>query len=52
MKNQTLHFFVAKTSSPFLFDQFSLTIEHRKFEVFHFSKLTRFFNPSPLDLSY
>ena len=34
-----------------LFNQFSLMIEHRKSEVFHFSRLTRTFNPPPLDLS-
>jgi len=34
-----------------LFDQFGLTIEHGKSEVFHFSRLTRNFNPPPLDCS-
>jgi len=34
-----------------LFDQFILMIEHGKYKVFHFSKLARVFNLSPLDLS-
>jgi len=34
-----------------LFNQFSLMIEHRKSEVFNFSRLTRIFNPPLLDLS-
>ena len=34
-----------------LFDQFRLAIEHRKLKNFHFSRLTRNFNPSLLDIS-
>ena len=33
-----------------LFEQFSLVIEHNKSEVFHFSRATKNFNSSPLDL--
>ena len=34
-----------------LLEQFSLTIEYRKSEIFHFSKLQGLFNSSSLDLS-
>ena len=34
-----------------LLDRFSLKLEHRKTEVFDFSRLNGFFNPPPLDLS-
>jgi len=34
-----------------LFDQFGLIIEHGKSKVLYFSRLTRNFNPSSLDLS-
>ena len=34
-----------------LFDQSGLMIEHNKSEVFHFSRITKNFNPSLLDLS-
>ena len=33
-----------------LLEQFSLVIEYRKTEVFHFSRSQEVFNPSPLDL--
>ena len=33
-----------------LFKQFRLIIEYNKFEVFHFSRLTKSFNPFSLDL--
>ena len=35
----------------FLFDQFRLAIEYGKLKNFHFSRSTRNFNPSLLDLS-
>ena len=34
-----------------LFDQFGLPVEHRKLKVFYFSRSTKNFNPSSLDLS-
>jgi len=34
-----------------LFDQFRLMVEYEKSKVFHFSRSTKNFNPSPLDLS-
>ena len=34
-----------------LLNQFGLIIEHRKSEIFHFSRSYRIFNSSPLDLS-
>jgi len=34
----------------FLLDQFGLAIEHKKTEVFYFSRSYRDFNPPPLDL--
>ena len=34
-----------------LLDQFSLIIEHRKIEVFHFSRSYRLFNPPILDFT-
>jgi len=40
MKNQMQIFFIVIISFP-LFKQFSLTIEHRKSEVFHFSRSTK-----------
>jgi len=51
MKNQTLYYSVIITLSPFFFYQFELKIEHGKSEIFHFSRLTRNFNSSFLDLS-
>jgi len=33
-----------------LLDQFGFTIKHNKSEVFYFSKFSKNFNPSPLDL--
>ena len=35
----------------FLLEQFRLVIEHRKMELFHFSRLYGMFNPPPLDLT-
>jgi len=34
-----------------LLTKFSLTMEHRKIEMFHFSRLHSIFNPPPLDLT-
>lgn len=36
----------------FLLEQFGLIIEHRKFEIFHFSRLCSLFNSPLLNLSY
>ena len=35
-----------------LFKQFSLIIKYNKSKVFHFSKIPKKLNPSPLDLRY
>ena len=39
------------SNTAFFTDQFELLVEYKKLEVFYFSRSTRNFNPSPLDLT-
>jgi len=46
-----VNFFCCYNIMSLLLNQFGLIVEHRKTEIFHFSRSHGIFNPSALDLS-